>query len=102
MDFAKFITDESNAASKIKRDTPVMVVMGNPPYNDKSANNGDWIKGLMNDYKQGTGTIFSTHTVSALRRRYLCTAKETPLHCEGIVSALRRHYLCTAETRSFD
>mgnify|MGYP002624231764 FL=1 len=55
LDFAKFITDESNAASRIKRDTPVMVVMGNPPYNEKSANNGDWIMDLMNDYKQEPG-----------------------------------------------
>ena len=55
LDFAKFITDESNAASLIKRDTPVMVVMGNPPYNEKSANNGDWIKDLMDDYKQEPG-----------------------------------------------
>ena len=55
LDFAKFITDESNAASTIKRDMPVMVVMGNPPYNEKSANNGDWIKDLMDSYKQEPG-----------------------------------------------
>ena len=55
LDFAKFITDESNAASRIKRDTPVMVVMGNPPYNEKSANDGDWIMDLMDDYKQEPG-----------------------------------------------
>ncbi|MBR2232890.1 MAG: N-6 DNA methylase [Prevotella sp.] len=55
LDFAKFITDESNAASQIKRDTPVMVVIGNPPYNEKSANNGEWIMGLMDDYKQEPG-----------------------------------------------
>ena len=57
LDFAKFITDESNAASKIKRDTPVMVVMGNPPYNEKSANKGDWIMDLMDDYKQEPGMV---------------------------------------------
>lgn len=55
LDFARFITDESNAASLIKRDTPVMVVIGNPPYNEKSANNGEWIMGLMDDYKQEPG-----------------------------------------------
>lgn len=55
LDIAKFITDESNAASKIKRDTPVMVVMGNPPYNEKSANINDWIMNLMDDYKQEPG-----------------------------------------------
>lgn len=53
--FAKFITDESNAANVIKRDTPVMVVMGNPPYNEKSANTGEWIMNLMDDYKQEPG-----------------------------------------------
>ena len=55
LDIAKFITDESNAASKIKRDTPIMVVMGNPPYNEKSANDNDWIMKLMDDYKQEPG-----------------------------------------------
>lgn len=53
--FVKCITDESNAASKIKRDTPVMVVMGNPPYNEKSANKGEWIMDMMDDYKQEPG-----------------------------------------------
>ena len=53
--FAKFITDESNAANVIKCDTPVMVVMGNPPYNEKSANTSEWIMRLMDDYKQEPG-----------------------------------------------
>ena len=48
--FVKFITDESNAANIIKRNTPIMVVMGNPPYNEKSANTGEWIMSLMDDY----------------------------------------------------
>ena len=55
LDIVKFITDESNAASKIKRDTPVMVVMGNPPYNEKSVNESPWIMNLLNDYKQEPG-----------------------------------------------
>lgn len=54
-DFARYITDESNAASIIKRDTPIMVIMGNPPYKEKSANKGAWIMGLMDDYKQEPG-----------------------------------------------
>lgn len=54
-DFAQYITDESNAASVIKRETPIMVVMGNPPYNEKSANKGKWIMDLMDDYKQEPG-----------------------------------------------
>ena len=55
LDFARYITNESNAASVIKRETPIMIVMGNPPYNEKSANKGRWIMNLMDDYKQEPG-----------------------------------------------
>lgn len=48
--FAKYISDESNAAAAIKRDKPVMVVLGNPPYSGHSANKGDWIRNLVRDY----------------------------------------------------
>lgn len=75
LDFAKYITDESNAASSIKRDTPVMIVMGNPPYNEKSANKGTWIKDLMDDYKQEPGKqkelIGTTKTRTAKYRNTL-------------------------------
>ncbi len=49
------ITDEANAAAAIKRDLPIMVVLGNPPYSGHSANKGEWIGGLINDYKQVDG-----------------------------------------------
>lgn len=54
-EFARYLTDESNAASTIKRETPVMVVLGNPPYKEKSANKGKWIMDLMDLYKQEPG-----------------------------------------------
>ncbi len=53
--FASWLTDEANQANKIKRDIPVMVVLGNPPYSGESANKGDWIKELMKDYKKEPG-----------------------------------------------
>jgi len=49
--FARFITDEANAAAEIKRDKPIMVVLGNPPYSVSSANQGDHIDRLMDRYK---------------------------------------------------
>lgn len=55
LDFGTFVSDEANAANVLKRETPVMVVMGNPPYNEKSANKGKWIMDLMDDYKQEPG-----------------------------------------------
>ncbi len=43
---------ESLEASRVKKETPVMVVMGNPPYSGESANKGEWIMNLMEDYKK--------------------------------------------------
>ena len=47
------ITDEANAAAEIKRDLPIMVVIGNPPYSGHSANKGEWIANLIESYKEG-------------------------------------------------
>lgn len=49
--FASWISDEANAANRIKRDTPVMCVIGNPPYSGVSQNNGKWISKLIDSYK---------------------------------------------------
>lgn len=53
--FASWLSDEANEANRIKRDTPVMVIIGNPPYSGESANKGDWIMKLMEDYKKEPG-----------------------------------------------
>ncbi|MCB0538857.1 MAG: N-6 DNA methylase [Bacteroidetes bacterium] len=49
--FANWLSTEANEANHIKRDTPVMCVIGNPPYSGESANKGEWIMNLMEDYK---------------------------------------------------
>lgn len=49
--FANWLSSEANEANHIKRDTPVMCVIGNPPYSGISSNNGEWISNLVNDYK---------------------------------------------------
>ena len=51
--FAAAISQEANDASRIKRDCPVMVMVGNPPYSVSSKNRGDWILNLLNSYKKG-------------------------------------------------
>ncbi|BDI60264.1 type ISP restriction/modification enzyme [Qipengyuania nanhaisediminis] len=52
---SRAIAEEAKAASDIKRQTPIMCVIGNPPYSGESANKGEWIMGLMEDYKQEPG-----------------------------------------------
>lgn len=49
--WANWLSSEANEANMVKRDTPVMVIMGNPPYSGISSNNGDWIKNLIENYK---------------------------------------------------
>ncbi|MGY6741537.1 MAG: type ISP restriction/modification enzyme [Cecembia sp.] len=51
--FANWLSAEANEANHIKRDTPVMVVIGNPPYSVSSTNKGEWIQNLIMDYKRG-------------------------------------------------
>lgn len=53
--FAQWISREAEGASEIKRDMPIMCVIGNPPYSKSSTNNGDWIIGEMSEYKKGLG-----------------------------------------------
>lgn len=53
--FSSWLSTEANEANHVKRDTPVMVVMGNPPYSGESANKGKWIMELMEDYKKEPG-----------------------------------------------
>lgn len=54
--FAQFLAREANGANEIKRNTPVMVVLGNPPYSGESKNKGEWIMRLMEDYKKEPDT----------------------------------------------
>ena len=49
--FAQWLSEEATAANKVKRDLPIMVVLGNPPYSKASYNQGNWIEKLMEDYK---------------------------------------------------
>lgn len=50
--FATWLAQEANEANEVKRNMPVMCVLGNPPYSGESANTGAWITRLMEDYKK--------------------------------------------------
>jgi len=48
---AQYIVKEANTAAEIKKEKPIMVVLGNPPYSVSSANKGEHIEKLMERYK---------------------------------------------------
>lgn len=58
--FANWLSTEANEASRIKRDMPIMVAIGNPPYSGISQNMGSWIaQNKIEDYKYVDGVHFN-------------------------------------------
>jgi predicted helicase len=55
--WGNLLSEESDQSNEIKRDTPVMCIIGNPPYSGESSNKGEWIMRLMEDYKKEPGGV---------------------------------------------
>jgi predicted helicase len=49
------LSHESHEAGKVKKDTPVLVILGNPPYSGHSSNTGEWISDKLKEYYQVDG-----------------------------------------------
>jgi len=49
------LAQESREAGRVKRDVPIMVIMGNPPYFGHSDNKGEWISREIKEYFQVDG-----------------------------------------------
>jgi predicted helicase len=67
----QFVSREANAAAEIKRERPIMVVLGNPPYSYRSANNGNWIVSLVKDYYQVDGKPLGERNPKGLQDDYV-------------------------------
>ena len=84
------LTQEANAAIGVKRDLPIMVVLGNPPYSGHSANasreNGrlTWIGELIEDYKQVDGQPLGERNPKWLQRRLRKVHSLRPVAHPGI------------------
>jgi very-short-patch-repair endonuclease len=48
----QIVAKEAQAADQVKQETPIMVIVGNPPYAVSSANKSDYIEDLMDRYKE--------------------------------------------------
>jgi hypothetical protein len=49
------LAEESKLAGRVKKETPILVVLGNPPYSGHSSNIGDWISKEIKTYYQVDG-----------------------------------------------
>jgi len=69
--FAQWISEEANAASEIKKDKPIMVVLGNPPYSGHSANKGNWARELVEIYKKDCPELYKPAQAKWLQDDYV-------------------------------
>ncbi len=75
--FAEFISDEANAALSVKRDEPLLVILGNPPYPQDSANPSregrrlTFIGELIEDYKEINGQPLGDINSKVLQSDYV-------------------------------
>ena len=75
--FAEFISDEANAALSVKRDEPLLVILGNPPYPQDSANPSregrrlTFIGELIEDYRQIDGQPLGDINSKVLQSDYV-------------------------------
>jgi predicted helicase len=65
------LAEESRLAGAVKKQTPIIVILGNPPYSGHSSNTGDWIRGLIDDYKQVDGKPLGEKTSKWLQDDYV-------------------------------
>ena len=49
------LSEESHSAGKVKKEQPILVVLGNPPYSGHSANKGKWISKEIREYYKVDG-----------------------------------------------
>jgi hypothetical protein len=52
------LSDESHEAGKVKRNEPILVIMGNPPYSGHSANKNKWTETLLKDDLDGAQSYY--------------------------------------------
>jgi len=52
------LSEESHLAGKVKKEQPVLVILGNPPYSGISANINDWTERLLKEDIDGTQSYY--------------------------------------------
>jgi len=52
------LSEESHLAEKVKKQTPILVILGNPPYSGMSANKNPWIDNLLKEDVNGLQSYY--------------------------------------------
>ncbi|MFH1196066.1 MAG: type ISP restriction/modification enzyme [bacterium] len=65
------LSHESHAAGIVKREEPILVILGNPPYSINSANTGEWISKEIRTYYEVDGEPLGERNPKALQDDYV-------------------------------
>ena len=92
---AKYIAQEANEAAKVKNETPILVILGNPPYSGHSANKNSWINEYVRDYYQVDGKKLDEKNPKWLQDDYVKFIRFAQLKLEkvgmGILAFITNH-----------
>ena len=53
------LSEESHHAAKVKKDEPILVILGNPPYSGLSANQNEWTESLLKQDLDGAQSYYT-------------------------------------------
>jgi len=65
------LSEESHLAGKVKKEQPILVILGNPPYEIHSSNVGDWISREIKGYYQVDGKPLDEKNPKGLQDDYV-------------------------------
>lgn len=91
----KSLAKESHLAGEVKKDTPILVITGNPPYSVRTANKGEWILGLLDNYKIIEGEPLGETNLMPLQDDYVKFLRfaqwQISQEGEGVVGMITNH-----------
>ncbi|MCX7765070.1 MAG: N-6 DNA methylase, partial [Bacteroidia bacterium] len=56
--FVRVLSEEGREAGRIKKETPILVILGNPPYSGHSATTNEWTESLLKEDKDGVPSYY--------------------------------------------
>ena len=89
------LAEESRLAGDVKKQTPILCILGNPPYSGHSSNQGKWIRGLIDEYKWVDGKRLAEKQPKWLQDDYVKFLRFAQWKIEqagrGVVSMITNH-----------
>lgn len=65
------LSEESRLAGEVKKKTPILIILGNPPYSGHSENTGDWISDEIKGYLKVDGEPLREKNTKWLQDDYI-------------------------------